>query len=66
MGVDRDSIPDNYLCEKCDARPVDKHMAVSIQRRKRQEIPGRTRKVGGKCIDFNIGMLHTLNSFKLS
>jgi histone-lysine N-methyltransferase MLL5 len=38
MGVDRDNIPDNYLCEKCEPRRVDKPRAVQIQARKRDEI----------------------------
>ena len=36
MGLDRESIPDTYLCEMCDPRPVDDAAAREIQIRKRE------------------------------
>ena len=38
MGVDRNNIPENYMCELCDPRRVDKQRAVQIQTRKRREL----------------------------
>ena len=36
MGVDRQNIPDSYLCEACQPRPVDTHRARQLQIRKRE------------------------------
>ena len=38
MGVDKNNIPENYMCELCDPRRVDKQRAVQIQTRKRREL----------------------------
>ena len=38
MGVDRNNIPEDYMCELCDPRRVDKQRAVQIQTRKRREL----------------------------
>merc|ERR1712142_393469 len=38
MGIDRDNIPDDYLCELCEPRKVDKNSAVQVQTRKRYEL----------------------------
>ena len=52
MEIHRDAIPDNYLCEKCEVRVVDKRKAVALQRRKRQEIPGTIRwRCGGGVLE---------------
>jgi len=40
MQVDRNNIPDNYLCEKCQPRKVDRQKAIQLQRRKREELAG--------------------------
>ena len=40
MGVDRNDIPDKYLCELCEPRKVEKAKAVALQIKKRQEIAG--------------------------
>lgn len=37
MGIDRQNIPDEYLCEICQPRPVDKPRARSLQLMKRKE-----------------------------
>lgn len=38
MKIDRDNIPDEYLCEACDPRPIDRLQARALQIRRRQEI----------------------------
>jgi hypothetical protein len=38
MRVDRENIPDSYLCELCQPRHVDKHRAIQIQTRKRDDL----------------------------
>lgn len=38
MRVDRENIPDSYLCEVCQPRHVDKHRAIQIQTRKRDDL----------------------------
>ncbi|CAD7081369.1 unnamed protein product [Hermetia illucens] len=37
MGIDRQNIPDEYLCEVCQPRPVDRTRAKSLQLQKRKE-----------------------------
>ncbi|XP_012976540.1 LOW QUALITY PROTEIN: inactive histone-lysine N-methyltransferase 2E [Mesocricetus auratus] len=38
MGIDRQHIPDTYLCERCQPRNLDKERAVLLQRRKRENM----------------------------
>lgn len=38
MGIDRNNIPDAYMCELCQPRPIDRRHARSIQLRKREEL----------------------------
>lgn len=38
MGIDRNNIPDEYLCESCKPRRVDRHRARNLQMRKREEL----------------------------
>jgi len=38
MEVDRKNIPDSYLCELCEPRLIDKHRAILIQTRKRDDL----------------------------
>ena len=38
MGVDRNDIPDKYLCELCEPRDVDKKRARELQMQKRKEL----------------------------
>lgn len=38
MGIDRQHIPDTYLCERCQPRSLDKERAVLLQRRKRENM----------------------------
>ncbi|XP_059568758.1 inactive histone-lysine N-methyltransferase 2E isoform X4 [Myotis daubentonii] len=38
MGIDRQHIPDTYLCERCQPRSLDKERAVLLQRRKRENL----------------------------
>ena len=34
---DRQNMPENYMCEECEPRNVDKHRAIEIQTKKREE-----------------------------
>ncbi|XP_014608250.1 PREDICTED: uncharacterized protein LOC106788994 isoform X1 [Polistes canadensis] len=38
MGIDRSNIPDEYLCEICKPRRVDRQRARTLQMRKREEL----------------------------
>ncbi|XP_037874913.1 uncharacterized protein LOC101737053 isoform X2 [Bombyx mori] len=38
MGIDRQNIPDAYMCELCQPRPIDRRHARAIQMRKREEL----------------------------
>lgn len=38
MGIDRQNIPDSYMCELCLPRPIDRRHARAIQMRKREEL----------------------------
>ncbi|XP_055974308.1 inactive histone-lysine N-methyltransferase 2E isoform X1 [Sorex fumeus] len=38
MGINRQHIPDTYLCERCQPRSLDKERAVLLQRRKRENM----------------------------
>ncbi|KAG7299685.1 hypothetical protein JYU34_016682 [Plutella xylostella] len=38
MGIDRNNIPDAYMCEMCQPRPIDRRHARAIQMRKREEL----------------------------
>ena len=42
MGLDRHNIPDEYLCEVCKPRPVDRKRAKAMQSRRRTEIFNNT------------------------
>ncbi|KAJ7377586.1 Histone-lysine N-methyltransferase 2E [Desmophyllum pertusum] len=37
MGISSDAVPENYLCDKCQPRTLDKDRARAIQQRKREE-----------------------------
>lgn len=38
MGIDRNNIPDEYLCEKCQPRRTEKQKAIALQLRKKKEL----------------------------
>ncbi|KAG5830609.1 hypothetical protein ANANG_G00312500 [Anguilla anguilla] len=38
MGIDRQHIPDTYLCERCQPRCLDRERAVLLQTRKRESL----------------------------
>ena len=38
MGLDKNNIPDEYLCEVCKPRPIDRKRAKALQARRRNEI----------------------------
>merc|ERR1712141_955182 len=38
MGLDKNNIPDEYLCEVCKPRPIDRKRAKAMQSRRRNEI----------------------------
>jgi len=40
MGVDKNNIPDNYLCELCNPRLVDKRRAIRLQTQKKESHGG--------------------------
>lgn len=40
MGIDRQNIPDDYMCDRCQPRSIDRKRARSVQIRKREELTG--------------------------
>lgn len=40
VGIKSNSVPDTYLCDVCDPRPLDKERAKQIQTKKREEPTG--------------------------
>jgi histone-lysine N-methyltransferase MLL5 len=59
MGIDRSNIPDEYMCERCQPRHVDRQHARTLQLRKREELLNTDSSSdtsssadtdGGKCI----------------
>uniref|UniRef100_A0A3P9B240 Lysine methyltransferase 2E (inactive) n=1 Tax=Maylandia zebra TaxID=106582 RepID=A0A3P9B240_9CICH len=42
MGIDRQNIPETYLCERCQPRHLDRERAVLLQTRKRESLSGDT------------------------
>ncbi|XP_054289297.1 inactive histone-lysine N-methyltransferase 2E-like [Macrosteles quadrilineatus] len=38
MGIDRANIPEEYMCEKCQPRRIDKQKAIALQMRKKKEL----------------------------
>lgn len=40
MGIDRQNIPETYLCERCQPRHLDRESAILLQTRKRECLSG--------------------------
>lgn len=53
MGIDRSNIPDEYLCEKCQPRRVDRSKARIVQMRKREEL--QTSDTSSDCASVSSG-----------
>nr|XP_053631896.1 histone-lysine N-methyltransferase set-26-like isoform X2 [Cherax quadricarinatus] len=56
MEIDRDNIPDEYLCEACDPRSIDRFKARALQIRRRQEIKAHIARMSSSDSDDNIPM----------
>jgi hypothetical protein len=74
MGIDRSNIPDEYMCERCQPRPVDRQHARALQLRKREELlntdsssdtSSSTDTDGGKCVKFNLNLLIFVSRFTI-
>ncbi|KAL0962939.1 hypothetical protein UPYG_G00347390 [Umbra pygmaea] len=46
MGIDRQHIPETYLCERCQPRSLDRDRAIMLQTRKRENMSGEWRDDG--------------------
>ncbi|XP_038833672.1 inactive histone-lysine N-methyltransferase 2E isoform X8 [Salvelinus namaycush] len=46
MGIDRQHIPETYLCERCQPRILDRDRAIVLQTRKRENMSGEWRDDG--------------------
>ncbi|KAB7498660.1 Histone-lysine N-methyltransferase 2E [Armadillidium nasatum] len=53
MEIDRNNIPDEYLCEACKPRVTDKSKARALQIRRRQEIRAHLARVSSSDSDDN-------------
>merc|ERR1719382_1901706 len=51
MGLDKNNIPDEYLCEKCNPRPVDRKRAKALQKAREKEIFAKIRLVNDSSDD---------------
>ena len=40
MGIDRQNIPETYLCERCQPRHLDREKAILLQTKKRECLSG--------------------------
>merc|ERR1719410_2141878 len=47
MGLDKNNIPDEYLCEKCSPRPIDRKRAKALQKARAKEIYNRMQPQAG-------------------
>ncbi|XP_071539077.1 uncharacterized protein upSET isoform X2 [Panulirus ornatus] len=56
MEIDRENIPDEYLCEACDPRPIDRFKARALQIHRRQEIKAHLARLSSSDSDDNIPM----------
>ncbi|KAG0713652.1 Inactive histone-lysine N-methyltransferase 2E [Chionoecetes opilio] len=56
MEIDRDNIPDEYLCEACDPRSIDRFKARALQIRRRQEIKAHLARLSSSDSEDNIPM----------
>lgn len=45
MGIDRQNIPETYLCERCQPRHLDRERAILLQTRKRECLSGNHIKI---------------------
>nr|XP_046185772.1 inactive histone-lysine N-methyltransferase 2E-like isoform X7 [Oncorhynchus gorbuscha] len=50
MGIDRQHIPETYLCERCQPRILDRDRAIVLQTRKRENMSGEWRDGIPVCI----------------
>jgi len=77
MGIDRSNIPDEYMCERCQPRHVDRQHARTLQLRKREELlntdsssdtSSSTDTDGGKCITFywNLQLCNLVRWFEVT
>lgn len=55
MGIDRQNIPETYLCERCQPRHLDRERAILLQTRKRECLSGKRDRDRNTCEG-----LHTL------
>ncbi|KAK7067416.1 hypothetical protein SK128_020384, partial [Halocaridina rubra] len=56
MEIDRNNIPDEYLCEACEPRRVDRFKARALQIRRRQEIKAHLARLSSSDSDDNVPM----------
>ncbi|KAG9342328.1 hypothetical protein JZ751_016830 [Albula glossodonta] len=47
MGIERQHIPETYLCERCQPRSLDRERAILLQTRKRENMSGEWRRRNG-------------------
>ncbi|ROT64638.1 hypothetical protein C7M84_017420 [Penaeus vannamei] len=56
MEIDRENIPDEYLCEACEPRMIDRFKARALQIRRRQEIKAHLARLSSSDSDDNMPM----------
>lgn len=56
MEIDRKNIPDEYLCEACEPRMIDRFKARALQIRRRQEIKAHLARISSSDSDDNMPM----------
>lgn len=50
MGIDRQNIPETYLCERCQPRHLDRERAILLQTRKRECLSGKQDECAGPSL----------------
>uniref|UniRef100_F6WEY3 Inactive histone-lysine N-methyltransferase 2E n=1 Tax=Monodelphis domestica TaxID=13616 RepID=F6WEY3_MONDO len=66
MGIDRQHIPDIYLCERCQPRSLDKERAVQLQRRKRENMSVQQKSGDEVPVELYTAFQHTPTTITLT
>ncbi|CAL4133750.1 unnamed protein product [Meganyctiphanes norvegica] len=64
MEIDRNNIPDEYLCEACEPRSIDRLKARALQIRRRQEIKAHLARLSSSDSDDNMPAIKNRSASK--
>uniref|UniRef100_A0A3B4V7J1 Lysine methyltransferase 2E (inactive) n=1 Tax=Seriola dumerili TaxID=41447 RepID=A0A3B4V7J1_SERDU len=66
MGIDRQNIPETYLCERCQPRHLDRERAILLQTRKREGDTSATESGDEVPLELYSTFQHTPNTITLT